>query len=169
MQTRNVAILKKELQKYGGSPKIILCIGSRQCVGDSLGPTVGELLISRYPLPHDIQVIGNMRESIGYKDINLVCQSIYHDYPRAYVIVVDAALAPREYVGEIVADNKKMLLGKAIRKEVYSVGNFGIRGLVAENKGNSRDNILMLYQVPQKRIATLSMKIANQIYQSICE
>ena len=76
MQNNLSGILRKEL--YNKNNKVFLCIGTNKCIGDSLGPKIGEILNEKL-YNNNIYVIGNLRENINYSNIFNTLNKIYNN------------------------------------------------------------------------------------------
>lgn len=166
MQNDTLRILKQNLKEYKNRKIIFLCIGTNHCIGDSLGPQVGEIL-SKQIQNRNVQVYGNLRNNLDYENIDNVLNKINNQINKPYVIVVDAALSHEEYIGNIIINKKKMIIGEALEKKEYKIGNISIKGIVGKNNRNVQENINTLKNVPLQRIEKLSKNISNQILQSM--
>lgn len=166
MQNNTLRILKQNLKEYKNRKIIFLCIGTNHCIGDSLGPQVGEIL-SKQIQNRNVQVYGNIRNNLHYENIDNVLNKINSQINMPYVIVVDSALSHEEYIGNIIINKKKMIIGEALEKKEYKIGNISIKGIVGKNNRNVQENINTLKNVPLQRIEKLSKKISNQILQSM--
>lgn len=166
MQNDTLRILKQNLKEYKNRKIIFLCIGTNHCIGDSLGPQVGEIL-SKQIQNRNVQVYGNIRNNLHYENIDNVLNKINNQINMPYVIVVDSALSHEEYIGNIIINKKKMIIGEALEKKEYKIGNISIKGIVGKNNRNVQENINTLKNVPLQRIEKLSKNISNQILQSM--
>lgn len=163
MQNEISRILRKELNNE--NKKVFLCIGTSNCIGDSLGPRVGELLSSRL-YSGNVYVIGNLRENVNHGNIYTVLKSIYTNINNPYLIIIDSALSNKRYIGDIVVSKKNMVIGSALDKKHYKLGNFSIKGIVGENKNNSKLNFNTLNEVSENIIKKLSDDITSQIFKA---
>lgn len=168
MNSNTLITLKKEMKRHLKDNRVLLCVGSNKCVGDSLGPLVGEIL-SRQLKEKNIEIIGNMKKCVDYCNIPDITEEIHQKYTHPYIITIDAALAKKEYIGRVVTIHEKLVLGSALGKENYQIGNIGIKGIVAEKKETLLDNFISLNTVPRKRVISLAFHISNQIYDAITE
>lgn len=168
MYSNTLTTLKREIIKHSKDNRILLCIGTKNCIGDSLGPLVGEIL-KKQLREKNIQVLGNMKESISYNNINNTLEMINNKYKNPYIIAVDSALSKKEYIGSIVTIKENIVLGSALGKCRYKIGNIGIKGIVGEKRETLRENLISLRTVPKETIMSLAFKISEQIYYSIIE
>ena len=166
MTLKITEILRKELKNHLHDPKILLCIGSKKCIGDSLGPLVGKLLTKKLK-SDSIHVIGTMEQCISYSKIEVTMKKIKKDWNHPYILVVDAALSQKEYVGNIIISKNKITLGKAMKKQQYSIGDFSIRGIVGEQKERMEENREVLLNTSEELVITLADSIANQIKEAV--
>ena len=162
MQNNISKILKKQM--HNCYPKIFLCIGSSKCIGDSLGPKVGEILSKKI---NNIYVFGNMEQNVSYSNINIVLEEIYHKINNPYLIIIDSALSDKQYVGNIIINRNSMIIGSALNKQDYELGNISIKGIVGERQNSSINNFNILNGVSKDLIEKLAYNISNQILQSL--
>lgn len=138
---------------------VILCIGTNNIVGDSLGPTVGDLLIMHYNI--DAYVYGYTARpvnGINYADyINHI--NLHHK--NNLVIAVDACVGKSKDIGKIKCSIKGIAAGGALKKGYKRIGDIGILGIVAEAQNN--DNLIILKNVDKTLINSLSKSIAKII------
>lgn len=146
--------------------KVILCIGTSKCIGDSLGPLVGESLYKKIN-SSNIFILGNLKNNITYQNVGIILNKINKNEKDFYVIVIDSALSNKKNIGKIVVCRKKMIIGRALNKPYYSFGNLSIKGIVGENKENFIKNYKELSNVSEKLIIDMSKKISNKILQLI--
>ena len=144
--------------------KVVLCIGTSKCMGDSLGPMVGENLCSKINKAN-IYVFGNLKNNITYQNVDILLSKIYRKIQNPYLILVDSALANKENIGKIVISKNKTIIGSALSKSNYKFGNMSIKGIVGENKDNNIKNYNILNNVSKDLIQNLSNKIQDKIMQ----
>lgn len=157
-------LLRKELSnKY---TKVFLCVGTNKCIGDSLGPCVGEILSNKIKSDY-IQIIGDLKNNVNSCNFNSVINHINNTIKNPYFIIIDSALSRKDIIGEIIINKKSMVVGEALNKQHKCIGNISIKGIVAENNKNSIQNFINLNNVPKEMITELSCKIANQILQAL--
>lgn len=164
MQNDLSRILRKEL--YNKNNKVFLCIGTNKCIGDSLGPRIGEILNEKL-YKNNIYVIGNLRENINYSNIFNTLNKIYNNIDNPYLILIDSALSNKEYVGNIVINKKGMIIGESLKKEKRKIGDIAIKGIVGENKENNIKNFNILNNVEEEVIEKLSNIISSQIISAL--
>lgn len=156
-------MLKRNI--HSNYKKVFLCIGTNKCIGDSLGPKVGQILYNKLKF-EDVMVLGNIKENITYRNIGKNLNSIYKQIKNPYIIVIDASLSNKEYIGNVVIKNSSIVIGSSLGKEAYKIGDISIKGIVGENKENNMKNFEILNNVSKKLIEELSSNISNQIIAS---
>lgn len=144
--------------------KVVLCIGTSKCIGDSLGPMVGENLCRKINKAN-IYVFGNLKNNITYQNVDILLSKINRKIQNPYLILVDSALANKENIGKIVISKNKTIIGSALSKSNYKFGNISIKGIVGENKDNNIKNYNILNNVSKNLIQNLSNKIQDKIMQ----
>ena len=146
--------------------KVILCIGTSKCIGDSLGPLVGEDLYSKVN-QSNIYIFGNLKRNITYQNVDIVLNKIDKQIKNSYFIVIDSALSNRENIGKMVISKNKMIIGNALNKQNYEIGDLSIKGVVGENKKSCIQNFNELNNVSISLIKKLSRIISNKVIQTL--
>lgn len=136
---------------------IILCIGTDRSTGDSLGPLTGTKLRS---LNQQTQVYGTLDSPVHATNLHDTLATIHTQYEQPYIIAVDACLGRMENVGFISVGSGSVKPGTAVKKELPSVGNAYITGVV--NVGG-----FMEHWVLQSTRLHLVMKMADTIAHGI--
>ena len=157
-------ILKKELKN--DCTKIFLCVGTNNCVGDSLGPIVGDILTQKIN-SNNIYIVGNSNKNLNSKNFNQNIEKIKNEIYNPFFIIIDSALANKEVIGKVIINNNSMIIGSALNKKHELIGNLCIKGVVGENKENSVENFFYLNSVPKAMVENLSYKIANSILKAL--
>ncbi len=158
------SLLKQELYRKEG--KVFLCIGTTKCIGDSLGPMVGEKLSSILE-KKDIFIFGNLKQNVNYKNINIVLNTIYSKIKNPYIIVIDSALSHKNFIGNIIINKNNMVIGSALNKNYTIIGNLSIKGIVGENNKNNIKNYNILNNISKDVIEKLSNNISTQILRAL--
>lgn len=157
-------LLRKELSnKY---TKVFLCVGTNKCIGDSLGPCVGEILSNKIK-SNDIRIIGTLNNNINSCNINRVINHVNNSINNPYFIIIDSALSKEEFIGEIIIERKSMKVGEALNKKHKLIGNISIKGIVGKNDESNIRNFINLNNVSKEMINDLSYKIANPILKAL--
>ena len=166
MQNNISKVLEKEINNNYNYQKVFLCVGTNKCIGDSLGPRVGEILLRKIK-QNNIYIFGNIEQNVTYNNINIILEKIYNKIINPYLIIIDSALSDREYIGNIIINKKNMTIGSGLNKNDYQLGNLSIKGIVGENQNSSINNFNTLSHVSKKLIEKLSKHISNQIIESL--
>lgn len=119
---------------------IFVCVGSDLILGDSLGPLVGTLLknkgINNY-------IYGTLATPITAKEVNYLNEYLNGVHKNTVFISVDAAVGNENDVGLIKICNKGLKPGLGVNKNLKTVGDISIIGVVAEKSINNRSLFYM--------------------------
>lgn len=143
-------------------PIIFLCIGTDRSTGDSLGPLVGEKL--KFLSRSNIGFYGNLENPVHAKNLQDNIDDIYSTYINPFIIAIDACLGSLENVGKVFIENKPIMPGSAMKKDLPKVGDISITGIV------NISGILEFMVLQNTRLYTvmkLADLISNGIYSSI--
>ena len=153
-------ILGKPFNKIGGEmPKpVILCIGTTNIIGDSLGPKVGDKLIMDENI--NAYVYGFSSRPVNGNNYDEYIKHIRMNHKNSILIAIDACLGRQTDIGKIKYSSTGLKAGSALNKGLKKIGDIGILGIVA--KANN-DNFNTLKQVNVKVIEALSYKIVENI------
>ena len=160
MQNNISKVLGKEIDN--NHQKVFLCVGTNNCIGDSLGPRVGEKLFKRIK-KNDIYIFGNIERNVTYNNINIILEEIYTKISNPYLIIIDSALSDSKYIGNIIINKKNMTIGSGLNKNDYQLGNIFIKGIVGEDNKDSIMNFYNLINVSETIVENLSENISKQI------
>ena len=109
-------------------PIIFLCIGTDRSTGDSLGPLVGYKL--KFFSRKGIDIYGNLEQPVHAKNITIAISNIKSTYENPYIIAIDASLGNIQNVGKIILENRPVNPGAALNKDLPSIGDLSITGIV---------------------------------------
>lgn len=137
---------------------VILCIGSTQVMGDSLGPKVGDLLRTKYNTP--AYVYGGSKHPVNGVNYYDYYRFLKKKHPLSLIIAVDACVGNKEDVGKIKYSLDGLKAGEALSKNLPKVGDIGVLGVVCERQC---DNLKALMCCSYPFIANMSEKIAYNI------
>ena len=140
---------------------VILCIGSNQIIGDSVGPMVGDYLISR---GINAYVYGNMKHPVNAKNLVSYVDMINSYHRDALLVVVDATVGEKKDVGNIRINRNGVKPGGAINKNLPRIGDIGVLGVVAK-KSSSLVNTLM--NVELATVEKISLKIGRLLLSTL--
>lgn len=102
----------------------IFCIGTNRCLWDSLGPLTGSML-KNCPELKGVKVIGTMDYTAHAMNINERLMEVDKD---AFVIAIDACVGKNAKT--IGISNKPIEPGKALGKDISSVGDLSLLGIL---------------------------------------
>ncbi|MCM8711938.1 spore protease YyaC [Clostridium sp. SYSU_GA19001] len=123
-------ILCKELYPVikKNRPIVFLCIGTDRSTGDSMGPLVGDKL--KFLVRDKIYLYGNLEYPIHAKNLEDTLNEIKLQYTDPFIIAIDACLGSIQNIGKIFIEHKPLNPGAAMNKNLPSVGNLSITGIV---------------------------------------
>ena len=138
---------------------VVLCIGSSQVVGDSLGPMVGDLLRERYHVP--AYVYGGIKTPVNGVNYYEYYSHLKKTHPSSLIIAVDACVGDARDVGKIKYSAKGLKAGEALKKNLPRIGDISVLGVVAER---GSDNLFALMNCSYSLITNMSERIAYNIF-----
>lgn len=116
--------------KIQNESTVYMCIGTEKVFSDSLGPRVGTLLNENLNLPAFVY---------GLRDQNITAENLLYSYnfikalhPNSTIVVIDAAVGTIDQIGKVQVCDGGIAPGAATNKNLPSVGDLGIIGIVAE-------------------------------------
>lgn len=130
-------------------PLIILCIGTPNIPGDSLGPLVGSLLRNRT----EYKIFGTMKQPVHALNIKNTIKIIKQEYPNSIIIAIDAAIGHKEQNGFLAVAQRSLKPGLGLGKKLPAIGHIQITGVF--------DNIYA--PGAQKQMAGYSLCIAKSL------
>jgi putative sporulation protein YyaC len=110
---------------------IVLCIGTDKCTGDSYAPFVGMFLSSFDNLKGKCKVVGTIENPVHAKNLVSTLENI--DQENSLIIAVDAGLGELNDIGNVLISKDKIYAGRAIGKNLPSVGDISLMGIVNIN------------------------------------
>lgn len=147
---------------------VILCVGSNRVIGDSFGPIVGSKLSEKLKNNDNIVILGNMIKPICRKNLKNVINKI-NEIENKYVILIDAAVSEKEYIGNIFVNSNRVCFGKSLGFGLYALGDISIKAGVCNNYNDSKRNFYELQNVPKKFINELSEIVSQGIYEVLAQ
>ncbi|VYU66238.1 spore protease YyaC [Clostridium tertium] len=111
---------------------IFLCIGTDRCTGDSLGPLVGYRLkhISSLFKKKNIFFYGSLESPVHSMNLENIINKINSNFINPYIVAIDSCLGKTIDIGKIFISNSPLFPGSAINKNLPSVGDLSITGIV---------------------------------------
>ena len=165
----------KELQKCLTDVKedysnfVILCIGTDEVIGDSIGPTIGSRLKR---MENDyFKIYGELKKTLDFFNAKEVINSVYKNYEKPYIVTIDAALSNSNRVGDIILNKGYMKIGKALERSICFYSNININCIVGRNFGTKESNLKELIKADEKSILEMSelvslgiKKVLEEVY-----
>lgn len=148
------------------SDLIFLCVGTDKVIGDTFGPIVGSLLISKQKnhfIPN-MEVIGCLEKNIGFNQIHQQVEKVKLNYENPIIISIDSALGKKDNIGKIFVNDDGIIFGKSLDKKNNKVGDLGIRAVVGENKNNIEKNFGILQNISLNSVLKLSNIVSKGIF-----
>lgn len=118
-------------EKIGNKPPVIVCIGSDLAIGDSLGPITGSMLKFKTQ-GLNVFLYGTLAAPITAKEIKYMRTFLKETHKGSQVIAIDAAVGSEGDIGLIKINNSPLLPGAGANKQLGSLGDISIMGVVAE-------------------------------------
>lgn len=122
--------LNRLLSKYN-KPPVIICIGSDLSVGDSLGPVTGTMLKQQLA-GLNCYVYGTLAKPVTAHEVKYINEFMKATHPDSPIIAIDAAVGAAGDIGLIKLANAGIKPGSGANKQLATVGNVSIMGIVAE-------------------------------------
>jgi len=138
---------------------VVVCIGSSNVTGDSLGPLVGDRLIFEYNA--DAYVYGCSVSPVHGGNFSAYLEHIKIHHRHSLVIAVDACVGKAHDVGSVKYTLGGIKAGGALNKGLEKIGDIGILGIVAAAE---RDNFKALMAVDENFVVNMSARIAESVY-----
>lgn len=136
---------------------VIICVGSDLVLGDSLGPLVGTLLKKRNVRAY---IYGNLNYPITAKEVDYAKTYIKQMHKNSFILAIDAAVGEEDDIGLIKAINKGLKPGLGAGKNLSTIGDASIIGIVA-TKSVKNHNLFNLTRL--NLVYRLAEKIADGI------
>lgn len=133
---------------------VVVCIGTKRCSGDSLGPLVGTQLFQKFSHDNQVHIYGTFEKPVHALNLQKTMSSIEKEYHRPYIIAVDACLGRYYKIGTLQLVEGPLQPGVSLEKELPSVGNIHLKGIV-NNFG------LLNYQVLENTSLTHVKEMAD--------
>lgn len=129
---------------------IILCIGTKKVVGDSVGPLVGENI--KYLENDYIKIYGAVENTINFNNAKNILTEIYEKFDNPYIITIDAALGNKENMGQVILNKGYIKIGKALEKSICFYSNLNVKCVVGKNTNSMFNNLVELKNVDIEEI-----------------
>ena len=113
---------------FNSSNLVFFCIGTDRSTGDSLGPLTGSRLTESQLFPYP--VIGTLENPLHALNLQQKIDETIDLNPSAYIVAIDACLGKGSSIGQLLFHDGPIQPGKAVGKNLPSVGNVSIKGIV---------------------------------------
>ncbi len=146
------------MEKFSFQKPVILCVGTTNVSGDSVGPKVGDHLLS---LGVNAYVYGKSSRPVNGINYERYVEFIKIHHPHSIVIAVDACLGKKNDVGQVKYSLSGLRAGAALKKDLTEFGDLTVLCVVAE-KGE--DNLRSLLLAEKEFVDALAEKTAAKIF-----
>lgn len=146
------------------SSVVYMCIGCDKVLSDSLGPRVGSLVQQKMKKP--IFIYGLLNNNISAVNLVTAYKLIKTFHSDKKIVVIDAAVGEKSQIGAISFSQKPLKPGSATNKNLPSIGDYSIMGIVASNGlsdfyTTTYDKLVLIEQMAQ----VISEAIVNSDFQ----
>lgn len=147
---------------------VFLCIGTDRITGDSFGPIVGYKLKQLFRNAKNVEVMGDLENIVCDINIENTIDDICRKYSNPFIVSIDSALScNRENIGKIIVGKGGVIIGSSMGRTKYIIGDMSIKGVIARDLHNSRQNFRLLQNIRLNSVMQMADIVANGIYQSI--
>ena len=140
---------------------VYMCIGTEKVFSDSLGPRVGSLINQKMRSP--AFVYGLCEQNITAENLLYSYNFIKALHPQSKIVVIDAAVGSPEQIGKIQISDGGIMPGAATNKNLPSVGDVGIVGIVADK---SMNDFYTLNSAKDRLVGQIAQFIADAILEA---
>ncbi len=140
---------------------IILCIGTKKVLGDSVGPLVGENI--KYLENEYIKIYGVLEHTINFNNAKNIIGDIYKNFDNPYIITIDSALGSKENMGQVILNKGYIKIGKALEKSICFYSNLNIKCVVGKNTNSMVNNLVELKNVDIEEINNIVQIVSKGI------
>ena len=136
---------------------VICCIGTPKVLGDSIAPRVADFLLTKNI---DAFIYGTTTRPITALNYSEYLDHINKFHKKDFVIAVDCALGKKENIGAVKIIKNGVSPGKALNKNLQSIGDIGILGQVGDIANEVYNE---LKNTPVELVDVIVHKICNII------
>ena len=148
-----------DLTELSFAPPVIVCIGTDLAIADSLGPITGSML--KYKMQGaNAFLYGTLPEPVTAKEIKYIRTFLQETHKNSPIIAIDAAVGEKGDVGMIKLSDTPLLPGVGAKKQLGSIGDISIMGVVAEK---SLENFGLLNNTRLNLVYTMSEIISDAV------
>lgn len=116
---------------YSKTSFVFFCIGTNLVSGDSLGPLIGSQL-KQLHLPHTA-IYGTWEQPVHALNLEKTWKDAKKKHPGSCFIAIDASFGSHKHMGHICIDNRPVLPGRGVGKNLPPIGDIAITGIVCPN------------------------------------
>lgn len=124
-------MLENSLDGY--TDVVFVCIGTDRATGDSFGPMIGTIL----KRSNTANVFGTLDNPVHALNLGAVTDMIKSSYKKPFIIAIDASLGTNGHIGCVTISRDALCPGSAMSKDLGSIGNIAITGIVNKWSVNS--------------------------------
>lgn len=154
--------LSSLLARSRKSAPVFLCIGSDRITGDSLGPIIGSELKKSFC--GSIPVYGTLELPVHALNLSSVLAEIQAIHRDNTLIAIDASLGLPEHEGYITLGRGSLMPGAGVQKELGSVGDLFITGIVGPSGSHSH---LTLQTARLSAVMSVAARITDGIVSTL--
>lgn len=148
-----------DLTELSFTPPVIVCIGTDLAIADSLGPITGSML--KYKMQGaNAFLYGTLPEPVTAKEIKYIRTFLQETHKNSPIIAIDAAVGEKGDVGMIKLSDTPLLPGVGAKKQLGSIGDISIMGVVAEK---SLENFGLLNNTRLNLVYTMAEIISDAV------
>lgn len=174
-------------------PVVFLCIGSDRATGDSLGPFIGQqlleqrlrqtkkeelsrsshslfrsLLLPPKPVSKGSSLVyGTLHTPVHAVNLAQTISHIYTHFKNPYLVAIDAALGARNHIGSVTLASGSLLPGIGVNKQLPSVGDVHITGIVNTLDCDNRNRVLQTTHL--STVVDLSAFVSQGILKALAD
>ncbi|NLC07977.1 MAG: spore protease YyaC [Syntrophomonadaceae bacterium] len=152
-------------QEQKKSPVVVLCLGSMEVPGDSLGPRVGSQLEQTLP---QYPVYGTQLEPLDSSNLHSKLEQLNIEHPGALHLAVDAAVGSWLTVGQVSVRKGPLIPGIGLGIALPPVGDVSITAVVKPRRYHLLCQLVNNCRIkPERWAEILSKLIADSIQQAL--
>lgn len=160
---KEIICSQMEAHKKNISNIVVVCIGTDRCTGDALGPIIGTKLAQRKDLKGLVDVYGTLEFPVHALTIEETINMIDED--NSFVIAIDSSIG-RE-AEDIVVETGCIFPGSGVGKELPSIGDIAIKGVMVSNKEYKFSRQIALTNVRLFIVYEMAKIVEEALYESI--
>ncbi|MBZ4687639.1 MAG: hypothetical protein PWQ96_31 [Clostridia bacterium] len=119
------------LDKSLSQPIVIVGVGTDRSTGDSFGPLVGNMLLTKnIQCPGEFAIYGTLNDPVHATNLENKLKEINNIFYNPIVIGIDACLGRSDSVGYITLAEGPLKPGTGVKKQLPEVGQLHLTGIV---------------------------------------